>query len=400
MAKPFVRQMIKEATDNLSGRFSYSDIISYINNKWKDVNVRTIYAKSRALCVNYNSRIRDTENNKPRLTNSNSHLDILFQTDSGEFEKYNPDKHGVWEIYYDEDNKLAVRLFREEITNKVFTPSDIIWFKNVTDTVEGEAYLQLTENPFVIHFPTKHKTNALSPAVDELILVYQKVNGVAAFTHIVTPVDDTLVEDNTTADYAYGRRVKIIAKTDKDNFIPISSTLFNRVRLSGVLQGNVCKLENMANIGNIDELRFDIWQKFTKHFIPSEQQSAITTSAIIDELQITNPEISVIEGELRLITHLVKERNRKIINEKKRQAIIDNSLQCEVCSFSFEQTYQSNFIECHHLNPIGEAGVRETKLEDLALVCSNCHRMLHTKFDGKFLSISELKTRVKSLQKV
>lgn len=101
---------------------------------------------------------------------------------------------------------------------------------------------------------------------------------------------------------------------------------------------------------------------------------------------------------MRIVAHLVKERNRKIVIEKKQQAINSNALDCEVCTFSFPETYQSNFIECHHLSPIGQAGVRETKLEDLALVCANCHRMLHTKFDGQFLSIQQLQTRIKSLQ--
>lgn len=398
MERPYVWQMIKEAVDNLNRRVSYSDIKEYINSKWTGVNQDTITAQIIVLSVNHDSRIHYPENHKPRLTNSNSPYDLLFNTDRGEVEKYNLNEHGIWEIYKDENDKPVVRKFSEEITRKIFTPTDIVWFKNVTNTTNGEAYLQLTENPFIIHFPTKHKTNVLSPAVDDIILVYQKVNGIAAFTHLVTPVDNELIEDDTRTDYRYGRRVKIIAKTNRDNFIPVSSTLWDRLNFSGITQGNACKLENISNIGNIDELQFDIWQRFTEHFIPSEQQSATTTSAIINELQITNPDISVTEGELRLVAHLVKERNRKIVIEKKQQAINSNTLDCEVCTFSFPETYQSNFIECHHLSPIGQAGVRETKLEDLALVCANCHRMLHTKFDGQFLSIQQLQTRIKSLQ--
>lgn len=398
MERPYVWQMIKEAVDNLNGRISYSNIKEYINGKWTGVNQDTITAQIIVLSVNHDSRIHYPENHKPRLTNSNSPYDLLFNIDRGEVEKYNLGEHGVWEIYKDENDKPVVRQFSEGITKKIFTPTDIVWFKNVTNTTNGEAYLQLTENPFVIHFPTKHKTNVLSPAVDDIILVYQKVNGVAAFTHLVSPVDTELIEDDTRTDYRYGRRVKIIAKTNRDNFIPVSSTLWDRFNFSGITQGNACKLENISNIGNIDELQFDIWQRFTEYFIPSEQQSTTTTSAIINELQITNPDITVTEGELRLVAHLVKERNRKIVKEKKQQAINSNTLLCEVCTFSFPETYQSNFIECHHLSPIGQAGVRETKLEDLALVCANCHRMLHTKFDGQFLSIQQLQTRIKSFQ--
>ncbi|MBV2227622.1 HNH endonuclease [Sphingobacterium mizutaii] len=53
------------------------------------------------------------------------------------------------------------------------------------------------------------------------------------------------------------------------------------------------------------------------------------------------------------------------------------------------------FIECHHIFPIAKHGKRTTTLDDLALVCSNCHRMLHRKnIDSGFYTIEELKSLV------
>ncbi|WP_405812446.1 HNH endonuclease [Streptomyces sp. NBC_01520] len=34
-------------------------------------------------------------------------------------------------------------------------------------------------------------------------------------------------------------------------------------------------------------------------------------------------------------------------------------------------------MECHHIVPLHEAGEGRTKLNDLALICANCHRMIH-----------------------
>lgn len=70
-------------------------------------------------------------------------------------------------------NKLLLSDFWETANpiSQIYTPADIVWFQNVTSKVNGEAYLDTTENPFVIHFPTKHKTNVLSPAIDELIRI-------------------------------------------------------------------------------------------------------------------------------------------------------------------------------------------------------------------------------------
>ena len=49
------------------------------------------------------------------------------------------------------------------------------------------------------------------------------------------------------------------------------------------------------------------------------------------------------------------------------------------------------------MDPIAKGGVRETKLDDLMLVCANCHRVLHRKFDGQYLSPQELKERMTAL---
>ena len=396
MDKPYVWQMIKEAVDNLNGIASYPEIKRYINSKWTDVNQDTITAQIIVLTVNHDSRIHYPENQKPRLTNSHSPYDILFTTGRGQVEKYNCYEHGVWEIYKNETGILGVRQFSS--ATRIYTPTDIVWIKNVTNTTNGEAYLDLTENNFVLHFPTIHKPNVLSPQIDELILIRQKVNGIPAFTHIVSPIDRILIDDNSRPDYRYGRKVKIIAQTGRDHIIPVSSTLWDRLNFAGITQGNACKIEHISKIGNIDELLFDIWQRFNGHFVATERQSETTTSSIISELETLNHDLSVTEGELRLVAHLVKERNRKIIVEKKRQATRNNMLQCEICTFSFSKTYNSNFIECHHLSPIGQSGVRETTLEDLILVCANCHRMLHVKFDSRYLSIEQLKERIESLK--
>jgi predicted HNH restriction endonuclease len=58
-------------------------------------------------------------------------------------------------------------------------------------------------------------------------------------------------------------------------------------------------------------------------------------------------------------------------------------LRCDVCGFSFNAVYGEigeNYIEAHHLVPVSEMREGdETGIEDIALVCSNCHRMIHRK---------------------
>jgi predicted HNH restriction endonuclease len=104
----------------------------------------------------------------------------------------------------------------------------------------------------------------------------------------------------------------------------------------------------------------------------------------------------VYEGEekVKVKEHKYYERDSSIIRKKKLEASKRKQLFCEACGFDFKEKYGSHgvgFIECHHKYPIAKAGKRKTKLTDLALVCSNCHRMLHKKSDdGIYYKVEEL----------
>lgn len=87
---------------------------------------------------------------------------------------------------------------------------------------------------------------------------------------------------------------------------------------------------------------------------------------------------TVDEGRRRLFIHLQRERNRTIVRNKKKLAA---SLDCEICGFSFVRVYGNaagDYCEVHHLLPLSDAeDVAQTRLEDLAIVCANCHRVIH-----------------------
>ncbi|MEV6398910.1 HNH endonuclease [Streptomyces sp. NPDC051907] len=87
------------------------------------------------------------------------------------------------------------------------------------------------------------------------------------------------------------------------------------------------------------------------------------------------------EGRLLARWAISRERNPKLrkrkIDQTRKRGL---PLQCEVCAFHFERTYGElgrDYIEVHHVLPLHISGPRETKLDDLALVCANCHRMCH-----------------------
>ena len=123
------------------------------------------------------------------------------------------------------------------------------------------------------------------------------------------------------------------------------------------------------------------------HRIANEIRSVVNNKNLSDKIRsIENDENSeldrVSEGQVLYRLHKVRERDQKIVKEKKKIVLRDNGkLECEACEFDFSKKYGEHgfgFIECHHLISLSSSDImRETRLEDLALVCSNCHRMFH-----------------------
>jgi 5-methylcytosine-specific restriction enzyme A len=103
------------------------------------------------------------------------------------------------------------------------------------------------------------------------------------------------------------------------------------------------------------------------------------------------------EGRLLTRIHLTRERNRRLVEAKRKKAMASNGrLACEVCEFDFSIACGdcgSGFIECHHTKPLAILGTEaKTHIDDLALVCANCHRMIHRR--KPWLSIAELKAMI------
>jgi 5-methylcytosine-specific restriction protein A len=134
----------------------------------------------------------------------------------------------------------------------------------------------------------------------------------------------------------------------------------------------------------------EVWDEFYSNSARCEK----VAKAIIDSLE--DEEIGTVwsrpdvddefeeapEGRLLTRQHVVRERNKKLVKQKISRAVRQHGkLECEVCSFDFAAVYGKRgegFIECHHTKPVADLclGAR-THIDDLVLLCSNCHRMIH-----------------------
>lgn len=112
------------------------------------------------------------------------------------------------------------------------------------------------------------------------------------------------------------------------------------------------------------------------HFVFSHSSVTIMDTTDDDE------ENEYSEGKEYYRLHRIRERKPEVV-KKAKQAFIKKHgrLFCEACKFDFTKTYGTrgkNFIEGHHKKLISEMKESETtKVEDIAMLCSNCHRMIH-----------------------
>ncbi len=104
------------------------------------------------------------------------------------------------------------------------------------------------------------------------------------------------------------------------------------------------------------------------------------------------------EGSKSFRTHIQIERDPKLVRAKKHAVLEETGrLKCEVCDFDFFEQYGevgNGFCEVHHLLPLAQKGRRTTTLSNLAVVCSNCHRIIHR--GRKLLGLQELRRHIKS----
>jgi 5-methylcytosine-specific restriction protein A len=154
------------------------------------------------------------------------------------------------------------------------------------------------------------------------------------------------------------------------------------------------------------KLDSEVWNKFAG----KPQQLRFTASAIAETVNLLGDEevrasdsadvdedTEFPEGKILTRLHKRRERSDKAVEQKKRKVLKETGrLICEVCDFDFVQTYGElgyGFAECHHTVPISESSPNHrTRLKDLAIVCANCHRMIHR--SRPLLTVQQLRSIV------
>lgn len=150
------------------------------------------------------------------------------------------------------------------------------------------------------------------------------------------------------------------------------------------------------DIGYSNAIMLSIGDRGKVVSLTHELKSTNKNKKSIPHPQTTPTKTESKEGKIYYRLHKGRERDTKIPIMKK-QSVFESTgdLCCEVCEFSFYKTYGERgfmYAECHHKNPLADLKAdheTSTKPEDLAIVCSNCHRIIHRQ--RPWLSIDEMK---------
>ncbi|KEY03758.1 HNH endonuclease [Brucella inopinata] len=160
---------------------------------------------------------------------------------------------------------------------------------------------------------------------------------------------------------------------------------------------NLRQVATGKGLGNVSAMDRQIWKEFGEregelHKLAAAIRLGIAVAA---SEQLPEIELELSEGRLLTTLHVRRERNPKV-----RKMLLDDrrlaGFRCEICDLTrpdLEESLQEAMFEAHHLVPLAEAGERKTKLNDLALLCACCHRLVHRAMVSKerWIGLAEAK---------
>lgn len=116
-----------------------------------------------------------------------------------------------------------------------------------------------------------------------------------------------------------------------------------------------------------------------------------TPQSVQDYLELSEDDKAYAEGQQIVRTVKQRKRSRQLVEAAKAKFKDQHGhLFCEACGFDFGAFYGIEYIEAHHKEHIASLeGERQSTADDLAMLCANCHRMIHAQTPP--LTIEELK---------
>lgn len=163
---------------------------------------------------------------------------------------------------------------------------------------------------------------------------------------------------------------------------------------------NLRSQETGRGLQNVSQMDRAIWSEFKDNPAEVARLAGLIRISINSETELSDePQeegLEFYEGRLLTRSHLRRERNRRLRVELLNRRRKNGAMKCDVCGDTHDglpPELREAAFEAHHLLPLAIAGHGPTKLEDMALLCATCHRLMHRliALQRRWLTVGEAK---------
>lgn len=213
-----------------------------------------------------------------------------------------------------------------------------------------------------------------------IVMVGTKNNGIFGSGIIDSLEKDVISDVNQSKTNKIHGKINVLLNPQKENILNVKllNEVFSKEKYSKIIwepQKSGIRIND-----SIHEQLKDLWIDFLKtknkkyKFIKKEY----------------------LEGNEQQKLYTYKERNSAARDE----CINHYGYKCQICEKSMYDLYGDfgkELIHVHHINFISNTSGRYKidPINDLVTVCPNCHSILHKKYNGKFITVEELRNYCK-----
>ncbi len=166
--------------------------------------------------------------------------------------------------------------------------------------------------------------------------------------------------------------------------------------------GVAFKLQNLRQVatgrglGNVSATDRAVWLEFGDSPEATKAVAHLIRAGVAsaEAHELAPPDFEFVEGRVVTELHSRIERAPKLRERLLAQRNGDGGLFCDMCGVrphAPNPALREAQFEAHHVVPLSTTGPRTTRLSDLALLCANCHRMLHRAIaiERRWLTVAE-----------
>jgi 5-methylcytosine-specific restriction protein A len=168
------------------------------------------------------------------------------------------------------------------------------------------------------------------------------------------------------------------------------------------------KLQNLRQVatgkglGNVSRVDRAVWEELGHDPKRVKQLSALIRAGIeiVEGVkEESNDDDVFAEGRVVTETHLRRERDPMLRKRLLEQRQASGGLRCDVCACvptNHNPNLREAIFEAHHILPLAAGRKRKTQLKDMALLCANCHRMVHRAIavSKRWLTLEEVAAQI------